>query len=97
MLRRDDVAELTVEDPAEAFEDLRDRNDLRWLVAEGIMDDPEFLRGIGTGIRGDRGVWENEKRRKYKIAPVSKLIHPKSVLNGSDNLIDYSRCCSSSS
>lgn len=30
-LRRDDVVELTVEDPSEAFEDLRDRNDLKML------------------------------------------------------------------
>ena len=30
-LRREDVVELTVEDPSEAFEDLRDRNDLKML------------------------------------------------------------------
>lgn len=33
VLSRPDVSELTVEDPAEAFEDLRDRNDLRMLLA----------------------------------------------------------------
>jgi len=68
---RPEVAELTVEDPAEAFEDLRDRNDLRFLVKEGIMDDPRFLEGVGTGSRGTRAKWENEVRRKYKIAQVS--------------------------
>lgn len=33
VIRRSDVAELTVEDPAEAFEDLRDKNDLKMLLA----------------------------------------------------------------
>jgi histone acetyltransferase 1 len=67
-LTRPDVAELTVEDPAEAFEDLRDRNDLRFLVSEGIMDDPEFLQGIGASQKGGRVKWEQGLRKKYKIA-----------------------------
>ncbi|KAG0705310.1 acyl-CoA N-acyltransferase [Suillus ampliporus] len=33
VLSRPPISELTVEDPAEAFEDLRDRNDLRMLLA----------------------------------------------------------------
>ena len=40
VLSQTQIAELTVEDPAEAFEDLRDRNDLRMLldrVAEGLV------------------------------------------------------------
>lgn len=32
MLTKPTISELTVEDPAEAFEDLRDRNDLRMLL-----------------------------------------------------------------
>lgn len=32
MLSQDHISELTVEDPAEAFEDLRDRNDLKMLL-----------------------------------------------------------------
>ena len=66
MLGRAEVAELTVEDPAEAFEDLRDRNDLRWLVKEGVPDDPLF-REIGSK-RADRVKWERDLRTKYKIA-----------------------------
>jgi histone acetyltransferase 1 len=57
-----------VEDPAEAFEDLRDRNDLRFLVSEGIMDDPEFTQGIGASQKGGRVKWEQGLRKKYKIA-----------------------------
>jgi histone acetyltransferase 1 len=37
------VAELTVEDPAEAFEDLRDRNDLRMLRSHAQF----MLEGFG--------------------------------------------------
>lgn len=70
MLERPDVAELTVEDPAEAFEDLRDRNDLRFLVKEGIPDDPSFLKDVGADKRGDRPHWEAGLRKKYKIAQV---------------------------
>lgn len=68
MVSRDDVTELTVEDPAEAFEDLRDRNDLCFLVKEGIPEDPKFLVGIGAGPRSERAAWESELRHKYKIA-----------------------------
>ncbi|CAK9787123.1 histone acetyltransferase type B [Cutaneotrichosporon oleaginosum] len=68
MLSRPDVAELTVEDPAEAFEDLRDRNDLRFLVKEGVPDDPLFLVGVGAEKRGVRSAWEAGLRKKYKIA-----------------------------
>lgn len=57
-----------MEDPAEAFEDLRDRNDLRFLVKEGIMEDPKLLEGVGTGIRGPRVKWEEGVRKKYKLA-----------------------------
>jgi histone acetyltransferase 1 len=32
VLSQDHISELTVEDPAEAFEDLRDRNDLKMLL-----------------------------------------------------------------
>lgn len=68
LLTRPEVAELTVEDPAEAFEDLRDRNDLRFLVKQGILDDPKLQDGVGTGIRGPRVKWEQGIRKKYKIA-----------------------------
>jgi histone acetyltransferase 1 len=70
VLSRPDVAELTVEDPAEAFEDLRDRNDLRYLVQQGVPEDPLFHEGVGTGIRGPRAKWEKELRAKHKIAQV---------------------------
>lgn len=44
MLSQPHVAELTVEDPAEAFEDLRDRNDLKML-----MNNQQFMQeGFGT-------------------------------------------------
>jgi histone acetyltransferase 1 len=71
VIGRPEVAELTVEDPAEAFEDLRDRNDLRYLVAQGVPEDPSFLDGVGAGTRGPRAKWEAAVRKKHKIAGVS--------------------------
>ncbi|WVF66901.1 histone acetyltransferase type B catalytic subunit [Kwoniella sp. CBS 6097] len=68
MLSRPEVAELTVEDPAEAFEDLRDRNDLRFLTSVGVPEDPMFLVGVGEDQRSARAEWEDKIRRKYKIA-----------------------------
>ncbi|WWC87700.1 histone acetyltransferase type B catalytic subunit [Kwoniella dendrophila CBS 6074] len=72
MLSRKEVAELTVEDPAEAFEDLRDRNDLRFLIKQNILDDPMFQIGLSTcgdeKQRIQRIEWENTIKKKYKIA-----------------------------
>lgn len=65
------MAELTVEDPAEAFEDLRDRNDLRYLVQQGIPDDPLFLVGVGSDKKEERAKWEESVRTSLKIAQVS--------------------------
>ena len=79
-----------MEDPAEAFEDLRDRNDLRYLVKEGLLDDPLFFEGVGTGIRGPRHKWESEVRAKHKIAQVGAK---KMKIDSSANLTGYSRCC----
>lgn len=48
---QDHVSELTVEDPAEAFEDLRDRNDLKMLL--GLR---QFMEeGFGTGGQSTGG------------------------------------------
>jgi len=60
VLSRSDVSELTVEDPAEAFEDLRDRNDLRMLLAnEQFMNE-----GFGTrSARASHGGGRVQKAR----------------------------------
>ncbi|KDQ18533.1 hypothetical protein BOTBODRAFT_154460 [Botryobasidium botryosum FD-172 SS1] len=66
------IAELTIEDPSEAFEDLRDKCDLRMLLGH-----EKFLSmayGEGAGQKGKLGppaakVWVEEWRRKLKIAP----------------------------
>lgn len=92
------MAELTVEDPAESFEDLRDVNDLRFLVAEGVTEDPLFTQGVGQNERGPRAKWEKEIRNKYKLAQVSSLgVFVLDRADGSDNLTDVWRCCCSSS
>ena len=55
MVSQDHVSELTVEDPAEAFEDLRDRNDLKMLlglkqfVEEGFGNNGSSVGGGGVG------------------------------------------------
>lgn len=51
MLAQPGVAELTVEDPAEAFEDLRDKNDLEMLLAKN-----DFMQeGFGSGAVSHSG------------------------------------------
>ncbi|PAV23381.1 histone acetyltransferase type B catalytic subunit [Pyrrhoderma noxium] len=70
------IAELTVEDPAEAFEDLRDRNDLRML-----LNNEKFITEALGGPRGEvivRGkgrlgpsvdkTWAEGWRKEFKIA-----------------------------
>jgi len=73
LLTREDVTELTIEDPAEAFEDLRDKNDLKMLLSN-----TEFVKeGYGEGpIKGRLGppaekAWVEEWRVKLKMAKVS--------------------------
>ncbi|KAG9100649.1 histone acetyltransferase 1 [Ceratobasidium sp. UAMH 11750] len=66
-LARDDVVELTVEDPSEAFEDLRDRNDLKMLLSL-----EEFVQQ-GQGTSGKFGPpvdkqWAEKWRKDLKIA-----------------------------
>lgn len=49
------ISELTVEDPAEAFEDLRDRNDLRMLLShEQFMKEAFGDKGIGASSSGGK-------------------------------------------
>ncbi|KAI0684150.1 histone acetyltransferase type B catalytic subunit [Cytidiella melzeri] len=68
VMSQPNIAELTVEDPAEAFEDLRDRNDLRLLLGlEKFVSE-----GFGDGSNGggpDRRGKGKEKRRRGKMGP----------------------------
>ena len=53
MLLQEHVSELTVEDPAEAFEDLRDRNDLKMLLGLKRFMEEAFgtnSSSIGGGV-----------------------------------------------
>lgn len=80
---RPDVAELTVEDPSEEFEDLRDVCDLRMMVrdiqassaADGKgkgreTDHMEWKGKLEVGPEGADKLWLEAKRRELKIAPV---------------------------
>ena len=53
VVSQEHVSELTVEDPAEAFEDLRDRNDLKILL--GLKQFMEEGFGTGGSSRGGVG------------------------------------------
>ncbi|KAF8590494.1 histone acetyltransferase type B catalytic subunit [Ramaria rubella] len=72
LLTRDDVLELTIEDPAEAFEDLRDKNDLKMLLAneaftgEGYGSSSELGKGK-LGPPANRS-WVEQWRVRLKIA-----------------------------
>lgn len=77
------IAELTIEDPSEAFEDLRDKTDLRFLLklADFIGEaygQGQSGEGKGKGkasMNGKLGppadkVWIETWRKKLKIATV---------------------------
>lgn len=52
MLSQEHISELTVEDPAEAFEDLRDRNDLKMVLGlKRFMDEGFGTNGSSTSGR----------------------------------------------
>lgn len=78
------IAELTVEDPAEAFEDLRDRCDMRMLLAHKIFISEGLGIELGASGKGkgkskgklgppaEKG-WVEKWKRDLKIAGVSGL------------------------
>jgi len=64
-----DVSELTVEDPAEAFEDLRDRNDLRMLLANERFMNEGFGAQSATASHGGGRV--QKARSRLRSVPQS--------------------------
>lgn len=72
-LARPTIAELTVEDPAEAFEDLRDRNDLRMLVAHKEFCAEAFGEG---GLGGGVGPVRHGKSKGKARAKAGKMGPP---------------------
>lgn len=75
----ENIAELTVEDPAEAFEDLRDKNDLQMLfsnpqfMAEGFGGQESHgggrVSGIGRAGKSGRGAKKGASASKGKLVP----------------------------
>jgi len=73
VVSRPDVAELTVEDPAEAFEDLRDRNDLKMLLSNArFMEEGFGSDGLGGGISHGGGRVIKGKSRGLKASAGGK-------------------------
>ncbi|KZS98869.1 histone acetyltransferase type B [Sistotremastrum niveocremeum HHB9708] len=75
IVSRETVAELTVEDPSEAFEDLRDKNDLLMLLKHEQFNLEGFGPGEKDGVKkkGKLGPpadkpWVEKWRRDLKIA-----------------------------
>lgn len=75
MLSKPHIAELTVEDPAEAFEDLRDKNDLEMLQNHKQFIEEAYgssgsaggrVGGVGLGRRSGRG---GTKQTRSKLGP----------------------------
>ena len=77
------IAELTVEDPAEAFEDLRDRNDLRMLLNNEKFITEALVVPMGDVIVKGKGrlgppvdkPWAEGWRKEFKIAGVSLSLY----------------------
>jgi len=71
ILKSANVAELTVEDPAEAFEDLRDKNDLEMLLAnEQFMEEGFGEHASGRARKSGRGeIASNKSFSQGKLVP----------------------------
>ncbi|KAF8520175.1 histone acetyltransferase type B catalytic subunit [Hysterangium stoloniferum] len=70
LLTREDVLELTIEDPAEAFEDLRDKNDLQMLLENTAFTSEGYGQPPGKGKLGPPAnkAWVEQWRVRLKIA-----------------------------
>ena len=93
VLANPELAELTIEDPSEAFEDLRDKNDLRMLLSHPTFaaeayggDDPSgqdktLVKGKAKlGPPVDKG-WAEQWRKDLKLAGVCAFVLDKSKRN----------------
>lgn len=69
VVSRPGVSELTVEDPAEAFEDLRDRNDLRMLLANEQFMNEGF--GVQSATASHGGGRVRKARSHLRSTPKS--------------------------
>ncbi|PPR06189.1 hypothetical protein CVT26_005463 [Gymnopilus dilepis] len=71
ILKNPNIAELTVEDPAEAFEDLRDKNDLQMLLAHERFVEEAFGIQAADGVRPPKksGHGEESPAPKGKLSP----------------------------
>lgn len=72
ILKNPIIAELTVEDPAEAFEDLRDKNDLEMLLSNGRFIEEGFgaQASVGGVRRARKSIHGGEQElKKGKLSP----------------------------
>ena len=76
VLTKPSIAELTVEDPAEAFEDLRDRNDLVMLLGHTAFMSEGFGSGAVSHGGGRVGRARAPAKEKGKKAAGGKLGPP---------------------
>ncbi len=75
-LRLPSCLELTIEDPSEEFEDLRDRNDLKRLIqSEKAIAD---CKDIENGAPVDKA-WVEKVRKEGKYAKVSRYCFVKAA------------------
>ncbi|KAH9465243.1 hypothetical protein Pst134EA_013135 [Puccinia striiformis f. sp. tritici] len=63
LLARPEVAELTLEDPSESFEDLRDKEDLKLLFENKVFDEKPLSELIPVSSE-----WYEATRTKWKLA-----------------------------
>ncbi|KAF4614777.1 hypothetical protein D9613_003276 [Agrocybe pediades] len=76
ILKNPEIAELTVEDPAEAFEDLRDKNDLEMLLSNEQFMEEGFGEKASVGRAGGRGRARKSGRGGEQILGKGKLTPP---------------------
>lgn len=65
LLQRDDIAELTIEDPSEAFQDMRDKVDYRTLSSANVFKNVKAPIPLSLDGKKD---WREETRKEWKLA-----------------------------
>jgi len=65
LLQRQDIAELTIEDPSEAFQDMRDKVDYRTLTSANVFKN--IKAPIPLSFDGKKD-WKEETRKEWKLA-----------------------------
>ncbi|OMJ30320.1 Histone acetyltransferase type B catalytic subunit [Smittium culicis] len=85
------VYDLTVEDPNESFDDMRDKNDLRFLIKSGNINLLKEIKPLRS-LKEEMGKLKFSTKQLTRIFELGHLYHLKSKSTESEDMRNYRVC-----